>query len=260
VRHLVGIDFLGETLETYRMLVGDVRVAGLDREHWHIWRSAEGFLALCPLPSTDAFQFQASIAPGQKSEITLDNYQQLLESRTKRSDLTLSDLGWMSLWRANVRMVNRYRAGRVFLAGDAAHVHSPAGGQGMNTGIQDAFNLGWKLAAVIGGANGELLETYERERLPIAARVLGLSTELMNAVVTTRTIAFRRDDETLQLGLRYRDSPLALELRPEGSRLRAGDRAPDAPGLVGPQGACRIFDLLRGPHVTLLGLGNVGSR
>jgi 2-polyprenyl-6-methoxyphenol hydroxylase-like FAD-dependent oxidoreductase len=255
VRRLAGIDFLGETLETHRMLIGDVRVTGLDREHWHIWRSADGFLALCPLPSTDMFQFQAGIAPGQESDAALDTYQSLVERRTGRRTIRLSEPGWMSLWRANIRMVDRYRAGRVFLAGDAAHVHSPAGGQGMNTGIQDAYNLGWKLAAVIGGANVALLDSYEEERLPIAAWVLGISTELMTSAVAARTITFRRDEQTLQLGLGYRQSTLSCDMRRNAEGLRAGDRAPDAPGLLGPRGPCRMFDLLRGPQVTLLGFG-----
>jgi 2-polyprenyl-6-methoxyphenol hydroxylase-like FAD-dependent oxidoreductase len=256
VRHLAGIAFLGETLETYRMLVGDVKASGLDRDHWHIWRSAAGFFALCPLPSTEVFQLQASIAPGQESEPSLDTFQKLVEQRTHRNDIRLSDPTWMSLWRANIRMVDHYRVGHVFLAGDAAHVHSPAGGQGMNTGIQDAYNLGWKLAAVLDGANAELLDTYERERLPIAAWVLGISNDIMAATVKTGTIAFSRDEQTLQLGLGYRNSSLTLDARPDGDGLRAGDRAPDAPGLIGPDGACRMFDLLRGPQVTLLGFGS----
>ena len=255
VRHLANIDFLGETLETYRMLVSDVRVVGLDREHWHIWRSAEGFLALCPLPSTDLFQFQASIAPGQESDTSLANFQNLVDRRANGCAISLSEPSWMSLWRANIRMVNRYRAGHVFLAGDAAHVHSPAGGQGMNTGIQDAYNLGWKLAAVLGGVDAALLDSYEQERLPVAAHVLGISTKLMAATVTTGTIAFNRNEETLQLGIGYRESHLTREMRPEDERLRAGDRAPDAPGLIGPDGPCHMFDLLRGPHATLLGFG-----
>lgn len=256
LRHLAGIAFLGETIEAYRMLVGDVKATGLDRDHWHIWRSPEGFFALCPLPSTEAFQLQASIAPGQESEPALDTFQRLAEQRTRRTDIRLSEPSWMSLWRANIRMVDRYRAGHVFLAGDAAHVHSPAGGQGMNTGIQDAYNLGWKLTAVLGGADAELLDTYQEERLPIAAQVLGISNEIMMATVKTDAIAFRRDEQTLQLGIGYRDSRLTLDTRSDGPGLRAGDRAPDAPGLSGPNGACRIFDLLRGPQITLLGFGS----
>ncbi len=94
--------------------------------------------------------------------------------------ISVRRIHWSSTWRLNVRMVKRYRVGRVFLAGDAAHVHSLAGGQGMNTGIQDAVNLGWKLSAVLGGAEDSLLDTYEAERLPIAANVLGFSSELMD--------------------------------------------------------------------------------
>jgi 2-polyprenyl-6-methoxyphenol hydroxylase-like FAD-dependent oxidoreductase len=228
VRHAAGISFLGETLDMFRMLLGDFGVEGLDRDHWHTWRGPEGFLALCPLPSTDQFQLQASIAPGQDSETSLPVYQALVNRRAGRDDIVLSNPGWMSLWRANIRMVDRYRVGRVFLAGDAAHVHSPAGGQGMNTGIQDAFNLGWKLAATLGGADAALLDTYQQERLPVAASVLGLSTEIMNRAVAERGIVFRRDERTLQLGVGYRGSVLSMDLRPDGEGLRAGDRAPEA--------------------------------
>jgi len=255
VRQLTGIAFLGETVETYRMLVGDVRVEGIDRDHWHIWKSAEGILALCPLPSTDAFQFQASIAPGQESETSLEVFQGIVDRRTGRHEIRLREPTWMSLWRANVRMVDRYRQGRVFLAGDAAHVHSPAGGQGMNTGIQDAYNLGWKLAAVHSGIGAALLDTYQQERLPIAAGVLGLSNEIMASVVAAGTILLRKDERTLQLDLNYRDSKLTREMRPMAEGVRAGDRAPDAPGLIGPNGSCRVFDLLRGPRATILGFG-----
>jgi hypothetical protein len=255
IRHAAGIAFLGETLEHYRMLVGDVQVEGLDRDHWHIWRSAEGFLALCPLPSTDEFQLQASIAPGQESEASLAVFQGLVDRRSARSAARVTSASWMSLWRANVRMVDRYRAGRVFLAGDAAHVHSPAGGQGMNTGIQDAYNLGWKLAAVLAGADAALLDTYQEERLPIAAWVLGLSNQIMASAVASGTITFRRDEQTTQLGLGYRDSSLTQETRAGAPGLRAGDRAPDAPGLIGPRGPCRLFDLLRGSQATVLAFG-----
>lgn len=256
VRHLTGIAFLGETTESYRMLVGDVHAEGIDRDHWHIWKSAAGFLALCPLPSTEVFQLQASVAPGQESETSLEVFQRMVDRRSGSQSIRLSHPTWMSLWRANVRMVDRYRQERIFLAGDAAHVHSPAGGQGMNTGIQDAYNLGWKLAAVLGGADATLLDTYQEERLPIAAGVLGISNEILASTVAAGTIVVRRDDRTLQLDLNYRPASLSRDLRPPGEGLRAGDRAPDAPGLIGPEGPCRVFDLLRGPHATLLGFGS----
>jgi 2-polyprenyl-6-methoxyphenol hydroxylase-like FAD-dependent oxidoreductase len=255
VRHDAGISFLGETLETIRMMLGDVRLSGLDREHWHVWRSAEGFLALCLLPSTDMYQLQASIAPGQEDQPSKEAFQGLIDRRTGQHDIRVEETGWESMWRANVRMVDRYRAGRVLLAGDAAHVHSPAGGQGMNTGVQDAYNLGWKLAAVLHGADASLIDTYGEERLPIASWVLGVSNDLMNAAVAARGMVFSRDEKTLQLGLGYRHGRLSLDTRPEDEGLRAGDRAPDAPGLSGSGESTCIFDLLRGPHITLLGFG-----
>ena len=255
IRQQEGISFLGETLETVRMMLGDVRLTGLDRDHWHVWRSAEGFLALCPLPSTDTFQLQASIAPGQDDQPSREAFQNLIDRRTGRQDIRVEETGWESMWRANVRMVDRYRAGRVLLAGDAAHVHSPAGGQGMNTGIQDAYNLGWKLAAVLGGADARLIDTYGEERLPIASWVLGVSNELMNAAVAARGFVLSRDEKTLQLGLGYRGCSLSQDQRPDGDGLRAGDRALDAPGLSDAGESTRIFDLLRGPHITLLGFG-----
>ncbi|GLQ98025.1 FAD-dependent oxidoreductase [Dyella mobilis] len=254
-RRMLGIDFLGETLETHRMFVGDVRASGIDREFWHAWRNQEGVVALAPLPGTDAYQFQASLTPDMPTEPSLALFQQILETRSGRRDIRLIDASWMSYWRANVRMVDRYRVGRAFVAGDAAHVHTPAGGQGMNTGIQDAYNLGWKLAAVIGGANESLLNTYEEERLPVAAAVLGLSNRLMARAVAARHLVPRRGAETFQLDINYRGCSLAQELRHAPSELRAGDRAPDAPGLLRDGQPCRMFDLYRGPHITLLAFG-----
>ena len=147
-------DFEGETWTSERMLIGDVQVDGLDRDHWHSWPNTEmGWVALCPLPGTNSFQFQAQIGPDEPDEPSLERFQQIVDERTGGMDIRLHEATWLSLYRANVRMVDRYRVGRVFLAGDAAHVHSPAGGQGMNTGIQDAYNLGWKLGAALNGAS-----------------------------------------------------------------------------------------------------------
>ncbi len=254
-RHLLGIAFTGETLETHRMFVGDVKASGIDREFWHAWRTDEGFVALAPLPGTDMYQFQASLHPDAPTEPSLAVFQQMLDARSNRSDIRLSDPTWMSFWRANVRMVDRYRVGRAFVAGDAAHVHSPAGGQGMNTGIQDAYNLGWKLAAVMSGVDSALLDTYEEERLPIAAWVLGMSNALLANVATTKQIAAPRNAETLQLGINYRNSRLAQEHRETPGAVHAGDRAPDAPGLRSGDHQYRLLDLFRGPHFTLLAFG-----
>jgi hypothetical protein len=93
-------------------------------------------------------------------------------NRAMQADMGVREISWKSRFHCDERQVEQYRHGRVFLVGDAAHVHSPMGGQGMNTGIQDAANLGWKLDAVLGGADDGLLDTYQDERHPIGRRVL----------------------------------------------------------------------------------------
>jgi hypothetical protein len=149
----------------------------------------------------------------------------------------------------NARLAERYRAGRVFLAGDAAHVHPPTGGQGLNTSVQDAYNLGWKLAAVLRGASDQLLDSYEIERRPVAEAMLGLSIRLLDA---QKQGEMRRGREVRQLDIGYPDSPLAMELPERKGGLRAGDRAPDAPMQGGAGQPSRLFQLFKGPHWTLL--------
>ena len=250
VRKAASVPLVGETLERIRMWVGDLTLDGLDRDYWHLWRGPEGFLALCPLPGTDQFQFQAQIAPEEAREPSLAAFEALIRQRTKREDIRLHAAGWLSAWRANVRMVQRFRIGRVLLAGDAAHVHSPAGAQGMNTGIQDAYNLGWKLAAVRGGADEDLIDTYQEERLPIARGVLDLSSELTSTALAPDRA---RDARTSQLDLGYRGSSLSVDVSSASGTIRAGDRAPDAAGLRGFVGTeRRLFDLMHGTHMTVL--------
>ena len=104
--------------------------------------------------------------------VTLPLIHRLLAERTGRGDIPVRDPVWLSDFRINCRMVDHFRAGRVFVAGDAAHIHSPTGGHGITTGVQDAANLAWKLARVLRGAPESLLDTYEAERLPKAKEVL----------------------------------------------------------------------------------------
>ena len=255
VRRRAGIAFEGETREEVRMIVADVRADGLDRGAWHMWRHEEGLVALCPLPSTGTFQYQATIGPGQDPGLGLANLQATLERRSGRSDVRLHEPEWSSLWRANVRLAGHYRAGRVFLAGDAAHIHSPAGGQGMNTGIQDAHNLGWKLAAVAQGAAPALLDSYEAERRPVAAGVLALSDARLEQVITQKGVPTRRDARTMQLDVGYRGSALARDDRDAHAPLRAGDRGPDATRLATVGGERRLFELTGGGRFTLLSFG-----
>jgi len=171
VRKVLGIKFEGETYEEERAFVGDVEVDGLTPDAWHIWMHPEmgyGF-SLCPFSCTPSWQLQTMALPdaeGQLAEPDLETFRRLFAERTGMEGVTLRNATWSSIYRVNIRMADRFRSGRVFIAGDAAHVHSIAGGLGMNTGIQDAYNLGWKLAHVLNGqADERLLDTYEEERL-----------------------------------------------------------------------------------------------
>ncbi|MBI1200625.1 MAG: 3-(3-hydroxyphenyl)propionate hydroxylase [Phenylobacterium sp.] len=255
VRKQAQIAFEGEIREDVRMIIADLKVDGLDRECWHMWRHEEGSAFLCPLPSTDIFQYQASLSLGQNAETTLENLQAIFERRSGRTDIRLHDMEWSTVWRANIRLAERYRVGRAFIAGDAAHIHSPAGGQGMNTGMQDAANLGWKLAAVEKGASSALLDTYEAERRPIGAGVLSFSNARLEQSRVEGGVNVQRDESTLQLHINYRNSSLSRDDRSEDARMRAGDRAPDVTRLVTPGGERRLFDLLRGGRFTLLNFG-----
>ena len=258
VRGQLGISFLGSTAEEERMVLADVEVSGLDRDHWHLWPLAKGgVLALCPLPNTAFFQLTAKLARGAAppplTERGIADF--VTGAIGAGAGVRVHSPRWTSLWRYNARMVDRYRVGRVFLAGDAAHVHPPTGGQGLNTGIQDAYNLGWKLAQVLAGAPEALLATYEAERLPIAASVLGVSTRLYTQMSKSRVFRQRRGAETQQLGLNYRGGALSRELRAQPGTVRAGDRAPDARGRDAAGKPVRLFDAFRGPHFTWLIFG-----
>ncbi|MFS8200878.1 FAD-dependent oxidoreductase [Streptomyces sp. CWNU-52B] len=266
VRRSLGIGMTGETVDPAPALVADIRVTGLDRDNWHFFPPVEdaaegtgeqggrgsrglrgGFLGICPLPHTEDFQLAAGFAdPSAEPDLSLEGIRKLVATRTHLAPDDVTEVRWASEFRPRAAMADRFRQGRVFLAGDAAHVHSPAGGQGLNTSVQDAYNLGWKLTAVLRGeAPAALLDSYEEERLPVAAQMLGLSTGIHRGEL-------RRGAATQQLGLGYRGSSLAVETRdglPEEA-LHAGDRAPD-----GTRGGVRLFDTFRGPHWTLLTVG-----
>ena len=257
VRSHAGIGFIGDTDEADRMIVADVVVQGLARNRWHIWpRNAGRFVALCPLPG-DRFQLMLRLKEGETPERDPAAIDRMVREATGRAGLRVRDVAWSSVFRPNVRLAERYRSGNVFLVGDAAHVHTPAGAQGLNTGVQDSYNLGWKLAQVVAGASDELLDTYEAERRPVAARVLGLSSELYQSISSRPLAAAKRGDEERQLQLSYRGGPLAVEIAGGAdSAVQAGDRAPDGryrrPD--GHQGT--LFDAFRGPHFTLLAVGD----
>ncbi|HEX4607194.1 MAG TPA: FAD-dependent monooxygenase [Urbifossiella sp.] len=262
VRKELGVGFAGETYESERTIIGDVRVDGpLDRDHCHLLTRAGSTAAtdrfsLWGLPGTPYFQLVVNVGADEEPALTLDSLQRVLEERSGRADLRLHDLRWVSLYRVNVRMADRFRVGRVLLAGDAAHVHSPAGGQGLNAAVQDAYNLGWKLAAVLAGAPPALLDTYEAERMPFAADLLGVTTRWHRQDFSGPPAGAERatGHKLFQLSLNYRGGPLAWDDRDTPGAVRAGDRAPDAPCEAAGT-PTRLFDVFRGPRCTLLAFG-----
>jgi len=268
VRKAMGVRFDGTTEETQSMVVGDVEAEGLGRDVWHQWFTSDGGgVALCPMPGTDSFQLQASPeldASGEPLPPSLESFQRIFDRYARVPGVTLTNPTWLSVWRVNVRMVDRMRVGRVLLAGDAAHVHPIAGGLGMNTGIQDAYNLGWKLALTATGQAGPgLLDTYEEERLPVAAWTLGVSSDLY-AQVLERVKEPGTGIEVAApppMGTGYPWSSLAGPAGPavgsvdDPAVLRPGDRAPDAPCLDASGHPVRLFEVYADPRFTLLGFG-----
>jgi 2-polyprenyl-6-methoxyphenol hydroxylase-like FAD-dependent oxidoreductase len=174
VRHLCGAKFKGRVLPQCFILC-DAEVQGQEpppREVL-IHFSSKGVLPMFPIRE-NVWRIVSTRAAGSgTAPPTLEEMQEHLQERGP-AGLTLANPEWLSSFRVSERMVDRFRHGRVLLAGDAAHIHSPAGGQGMNTGVQDAFNLGWKLGCIFrGGCHMEtLLESYHAERAPVAAKVI----------------------------------------------------------------------------------------
>jgi 2-polyprenyl-6-methoxyphenol hydroxylase-like FAD-dependent oxidoreductase len=253
VRHALDIGFPGKTLGV-RAIVADVFLTGLSRDAWHRFNEGEmnAQIAICPLAGTEMFQLQAPIPLEGDVDLSAAGLTKMMTERTGQASqyICIDSVSWASAFNMNARLADRYRSGRVFLVGDAAHIHPPTGGQGLNTSVQDAYNLGWKLAAVIAGAPDALLDSYENERRPIAASVLGLSTKLLDAI---KRGDLRRGREVHQLDIGYPDSSLGLERPERAAGLLAGDRAPDAPIRGSAGQATRLFELFKGPHWTLLG-------
>jgi 2-polyprenyl-6-methoxyphenol hydroxylase-like FAD-dependent oxidoreductase len=247
VRTTLGLSFEGRTRDEVYAL-GDVHVEGdLAEDEFHLFSTEYGFLGLFPLGDR-LFRIIAGVPPDKALASAAPAIQDLQSIYDQRSPIParFSDLFWASWFRINSRMVRHVRVGRLLLGGDAAHIHSPAAGQGMNTGIQDMINLAWKLALVIkGDAPVALLDTYEEERVPVMRNVVrktetitdlmssrrplvhrlfrGLAPRLGRAAPVQRQVPFR----VSQIAIGYRRSPLSVN-RGRAGGLRAGDRVPDA--------------------------------
>jgi 2-polyprenyl-6-methoxyphenol hydroxylase-like FAD-dependent oxidoreductase len=245
VRSTLDLPFKGKTLrDTYAL--GDVQVeSALPNSSFHIFSSEQGFLGMFPMGG-NRFRFIASYPdnnPPQNGQPSLEELQKIYDQRS-HIPAKLDQLTWSSLFHINSRMVAFLRVGRVLLVGDSAHIHSPAGAQGMNTGIQDAMNLGWKLALVLQGVAPEaLLDTYQGDRMPVMRSIV-TRTEIMTRITEGHSALrsffihlapFIADADFVQnstaatisqIALHYRSSPLSDDHFGDGW-LTAGDRVPD---------------------------------
>ena len=278
-RHLLGMEFQGAPYDE-SFVLADVKIEGaISKDYANLFFSDEGIFAIIAFNS-EYSRIIANIPVESRAQdlpdFTFEEIQAIAERRGP-PDLRLSDPIWISRFQISHRIVSQFRKLRVFLAGDSAHIHSPAGGQGMNTGIQDAFNLAWKLALVIRDrAPVQLLGSYHVEREPVARGVLNLTDRITrmatirNPIVQTARnillpivsgIDFLEEkiaDRLAELTVNYRSSPI-VENHGTGTP-RAGDRAPDAELRDENGKARRLFELFREPrHVLLLFLGALPS-
>ena len=238
----LGFTFEGSTQDSDWCLA-DVHVTGLEpTDLLHIFWHRDGILAFFPI-TPGRWRVIADLGPatgsGHHPDPTLEEIQAMVAHRGNPG-ITLSDPIWLAAFRINERKVKDYSRGRVFLAGDAAHIHSPAGGQGMNTGMQDAFNLAWKLDLVIKGiAKPSLLDSYSTERSAVGDMVLrnaGRMTEaaiarnpviqsLRNTMVkfalSFPQIGHVMADTLSELNIAYPESPLVGRRRPSRARRQA---------------------------------------
>jgi 2-polyprenyl-6-methoxyphenol hydroxylase-like FAD-dependent oxidoreductase len=248
VRHGLNFAFEGSTLETDWVL-GDGPISGLEpNDRLHVFWHRDGILAFFPIIGNRwrvVGDFGVAQSSGRRPDPTLDEINQMMAQRAS-SSMVMSDPIWLASFRINERKVKDYSKGRVFLAGDAAHVHSPAGGQGMNTGMQDAFNLAWKLALVSkGSAKPTLLDSYSPERTAVGERVLrnaGRMTEvatmrnpmlqgIRNTVARFASslpfVQHKMANQLSEMDIGYPESPLTVRDGDAGAGPKAGERWPE---------------------------------
>ena len=250
VRRLIGVDFVGHQYETH-ILLADVRLADPPERAMFATTSAEGAVIVVPFGGG---WFRAIAWDRRREQVPLDVPLPVDEMRDAFRRIAGTDFGmgeqrWSSRFLSERRQARSYRVGRVFLAGDAAHVHSPLGGQGMNTGIQDAMNLGWRLGGAVAGRVA-LLDGYEVERHPVGESVLEL-TDAFNKLVLGRS-ALRRAIQTRLIRFIVRFPPARARVagrmtglaigypRARGDNPWVGRRMPD---VAGPNG--RLYEVLR---------------
>jgi len=251
VRHQLGLLFEGSTFERL-FYVADVRIDWkYSHDALHVCIAEHGVVAFFPMPGENRWRIVGAFPEGHEKDEGEVLYEEI-EARIREEaelELDITHVDWFSTYKVHTRHVEKFSSGRCFLAGDSAHIHTPAGGQGMNTGIQDAYNLAWKLALVLKGvAHERILDSYNEERLPNARRLLQTTDRMFNLAAGTdwlvnliRTTIFPPMARFIlsidavkkkffplisQIGITYRESSLSRHDGDRDFEVRAGDRLP----------------------------------
>ncbi|KAF9052492.1 hypothetical protein BDZ89DRAFT_429705 [Hymenopellis radicata] len=271
VRKIAGLQFLGDMKSEGTAVVGDIYVkSGADPNFWNMWGDRSTTMVSLRADERKDGRYNVMMAGvALDTALATSSREELIRAfqhATGATDIVFGDLVWLSQFKyvvgrclgvipaylslsVRMGMLETFQSGRVFVGGDACHVHSPAGGQGLNTSVQDAFNLGWKLALVLKGLSPQsLLETYSLERVPVVAAMLQktkhLTGKILENIKAAAPVSFVSDTELRQFGITYRGSRITVDdyasaeevvdfyRSGEDGNARAGDRAPDAPGLV----------------------------
>jgi 2-polyprenyl-6-methoxyphenol hydroxylase-like FAD-dependent oxidoreductase len=250
VRKQLQIAFNGDTY-AHEFYLADVELANaaLTGNQVQLYLSKAGFAGYFPMPEDNCYRIIGNLPEGveTKEDLQIEEILPHLNSVTQIDNKTVH-VKWFTTYRLHHRMADSFRLQRCFLIGDAAHIHSPVGGQGMNTGLQDAYNLGWKMAGVVNGQLSEsILDTYAAERMPVAKELLNTTDRVFKIVMSTswltmlfkkwvmprllkfvwskeglRDIFFRR---VSQIFINYRHSAISLHLS-NAKTVKAGDRLP----------------------------------
>jgi 2-polyprenyl-6-methoxyphenol hydroxylase-like FAD-dependent oxidoreductase len=280
VRELNGIAFDGAPYE-HVFYVADVEVTGsmvAEEVNVYLWR--QGFHLFFPMRGHDHWRIVGIVPPELRGNPDLDFDAVIPSVRGEAGELAFKGCSWFSTYRIHHRSARHLRDRHCFMLGDAAHIHSPVGAQGMNTGLQDAYNLAWKLALVVQErADPALLESFEAERLPIAKRLLATTDRAFRLIVSdswwagllrtkvlarigalamqrerVQSLAFRTVSQT---GIHYRDSALSMAAEPlPGGAPRPGDRFPWLKLQFAAQAAAEdLFERIDDTHFHLLVFG-----
>jgi 2-polyprenyl-6-methoxyphenol hydroxylase-like FAD-dependent oxidoreductase len=251
VRKQLNIPFSGDTYQhTFYLADVELNNKKLREDYIQLFMTREDFAGFFPMPEANNYRVVGNIPAGMPDDLKLEDILPVWDNIAGQH-INLIKNNWFTIYRLHHRMAERFRERRCFLIGDAAHIHSPVGGQGMNTGLQDAYNLAWKLAGVVNEQyKPAVLDTYAAERMPVAKDLLRTTDRVFNLIVSgkwytglfkmwvlpsllnilwsregTKEGFFRR---VSQISISYRHSPLSLHLC-QGTKIKAGDRLPYLP-------------------------------